>query len=82
SSHGEANYNEAASLVSALLYYLGAEYSVEECEDPRFIPGRQARILRNGAGVGVFGEIHPRVLENWGITVPCVAGELDLEAYL
>ena len=82
SSHGEANYNEAASLVSALLYYLGAEYSVEDCEDPRFIPGRQARVLRNGGAVGIFGEIHPKVLENWGVTVPCVAGELDLEAYI
>lgn len=82
SAHGEANYNEAASLAAALLYYLGSDYSVEDCEDPRFIPGRQARILRNGTAVGVLGEVHPRVLENWGITVPCVAGELDLEAYV
>ena len=27
-------------------------------------------------------EIHPEVLENWGITVPCTAGEIDLDALL
>lgn len=82
SAHAEANFNEAASLVSAFLYFLNGEYAVEDCEDARFIAGRQARILKDGAPVGVFGEVHPQVLENWGITVPCVAGEVDLESYL
>ena len=48
-------------------------------EDPRFIPGRAAAILYKGDVIGVFGEIHPEVLENWGITVPCTAGEIDLD---
>ena len=81
SAHAEANYNEAASVVSALCYYLGEEWSIEEADDPRFIPGRQARLLRKGGSVGVFGELHPRVLENWGVTVPAVAGELDIESF-
>ncbi|WP_296332533.1 hypothetical protein, partial [uncultured Treponema sp.] len=46
---------------------------------PRFIPGRQAAIIVKGKQVGVFGEVHPQVLENWQIAVPCVAGEIDLE---
>ena len=33
----------------------------------------------NGKQAGIFGEIHPQVLENWSITVPCVAGEIDVE---
>ncbi|MCQ2610900.1 MAG: phenylalanine--tRNA ligase subunit beta [Treponema sp.] len=74
-----ANFNNAASEVSSLLYFLDHEYKVEECDDPRFIPGRQAAIMVNGKKVGVFGEVHPKVLENWSITVPCVAGEVDLE---
>jgi phenylalanyl-tRNA synthetase beta chain len=24
------------------------------------------------------GEIHPQVLENWGIQMPCAAAEIDL----
>ena len=74
-----ANFNSAASEVSALLYYLDHKYEVSESSDPRFIPGRQAAIIVNGKQVGIFGEIHPAVLENWSISVPCVAGELDLE---
>ena len=74
-----SNFNDAASEVSALLYFLDHKYEVAESDDPRFIPGRQAAILSNGKKVGVFGEIHPQVLENWNITVPAVGGEIDLE---
>lgn len=74
-----ANFNDAASEVSTLLYYLDHKYEVKETEDPRFIPGRQAGILVNGKQVGIFGEIHPQILENWQVGVPCVAGEIDLE---
>ena len=74
-----ANFNEAASEVSTLLYYLDHQYEVKETEDPRFIPGRQAAIMVNGKQVGIFGELHPQVLTNWEITVPCVAGEINLE---
>jgi len=55
---------------------------VEESDDPRFIPGRAASIKRDGKTIGVFGEIHPETLENWGVTVPCTAGEIDLDALL
>lgn len=76
---GSANFNGAASEVSTILYYLDHEYTVQETSDPRFIPGRQAGIMVNGRQAGIFGEIHPQVLENWQIGVPCVAGEIDLE---
>jgi len=81
-SHQSADYNELAGVVSALLYYMGEEYTVEDSVDPRFLPGRQARILIRGAEVGVFGELHPAVLANWGITMPCAACELDLDSLL
>jgi len=74
-----ANYNDLASEVATVLYYLDHEYKVVETQDPRFILGRQAGIIVNGKQIGVFGEIHPQVLENWQISVPCVAGELNLE---
>ena len=77
-----ANFNSLASEVSTLLYLLDHKYDVKEVEDPRFIPGRQAAIMLNGKQVGVFGEVHPQVLENWGIIVPCVAGEIDIESLM
>jgi len=78
----DANFNTAAAELQTLFYYLSREYDVEESSDPRFIPGRAAAIIYNGKPIGVFGEIHPEVLENWGVTVPCTAGEIDLDALL
>jgi phenylalanyl-tRNA synthetase beta chain len=78
----DANFNTVSSRLQALFYYLGRDYEVEEAEDARFIPGRVAAILFKGERIGYFGEIHPAVLENWGITVPCTAAELDLDALL
>lgn len=77
-----ANFNDMASEVSSLLYFLDHKYEVKEADDPRFIPGRQAAIMINGKQAGIFGEVHPQVLENWQISVPCAAGELDLEAVM
>ena len=74
-----ANFNDLASEVSTLLYYLDHKYEVSEADDPRFSPGRQAAVMLGGRQAGVFGEVHPQVLENWAIAVPCVAGELNLE---
>ena len=78
----DANFNEAASLVAGLLYYLQMDYAVCETHDPRFIEGRQAGVLANGKQIGIFGELHPQVLENWSVTAPAFAGELDIESIL
>jgi len=78
----DANFNTAAAELQTLFYYLSREYDVEESSDPRFISGRAASIIYKGKPIGVFGEIHPEVLENWGVTVPCTAGEIDLDALL
>jgi phenylalanyl-tRNA synthetase beta chain len=80
--HADADFNEAAAAVNALLFYLNVEFSMEESDDSRFIPGRQARLRSGKASLGVFGEIHPAVLERWGLTVPCAAGEIDLDSIL
>jgi phenylalanyl-tRNA synthetase beta chain len=78
----EANFNTAAGQLQTFFYYISRDYEVEESTDPRFIPGRAAAILFGGKTIGCFGEIHPEVLENWGVTVPCIAGEIDLDALL
>jgi len=78
----EAGFNEVNADLAALFYYLSREYGLEGTEDPRFVPGRAAAILVGGRPVGRLGEIHPAVLANWGIQMPCAALELELEALL
>ena len=81
-THAEADYNESASHVATLMFYLGKEYSVKEAFDPRFILGRQAEVWSRGKRIGVFGEVHPAVLESFGVAVPSAGGELDLDSLL
>ncbi len=78
-SGGEAGFNEVSSHISAVFYYLGREYTLEETSDRRFIEGRAARIFSKGQFVGTMGEINPEVLENWGIQMPCACAEIDLD---
>ncbi|NWG22176.1 MAG: phenylalanine--tRNA ligase subunit beta [Chloroflexi bacterium] len=50
-------------------------------DDPRFHPGRAARLDHNGRQLGVMGELHPDVCERLEITTPrAMAAEFDLEA--
>lgn len=47
---------------------------------PTFIAGRAARVsLPNGEELGILGEIHPQVLENYGLRHPAAAMELKLD---
>lgn len=81
-THAAADYNEAASHVSTLMFYLGKEYSVKEAFDARFISGRQAEVWSNGKRIGVFGELNPAVIQAFGMAMPAAGGELDLDMLL
>jgi len=83
SVHAAADFNEISSQIATLLYYLSREVEIAEPaageEDERFIPGRHACVQARGRRVGVYGELHPRLLEAWGIGLPAAAAELDLD---
>lgn len=75
----DMGFNQLNSQISTLLYFLNREYLMEAVSDPRFIEGRCGILSSHGKQVGVFGEVHPAVLESWGITMPTVACEIDLD---
>jgi phenylalanyl-tRNA synthetase beta chain len=79
---GDADFNQLNAHIAALLYYLVAPYELAEHADARFIDGRCAAVRVNGQEIGIFGEVHPQVLENWGVEVPCAAAEFDLDRLL
>jgi phenylalanyl-tRNA synthetase beta chain len=35
-----------------------------------------------GKKVGIFGEVHPAVLESWGCGMPAIVAEIDLDCLL
>ena len=78
STHSKANFAEIRSVVQAVMRELNVDWEVEESDDSAFIEGRRANVIVDGKIVGVFGEIHPEVLEKFDIPNPVVAFELDL----
>lgn len=75
-AHSQAGYSEVKSVVEALCRMTGIKISkLAQSEMPWFIRGRRAS-LKSDAGTCDFGELHPQVLENWGIGVPVTAFEL------
>ncbi|NJE75653.1 phenylalanine--tRNA ligase subunit beta [Thermococcus sp. ES12] len=77
-AHPRVTFTEAKEILESAMRHLGFEYELEEVEHPSFIPGRVGRITVNGEEIGIIGEIHPAVLENWGIEMPVAAFELFL----
>jgi len=78
STHSRANFAEIRSVVQAVMRELDVEWDVDHCSDGMFIEGRCACVIVDGKEVGVFGEVHPEVLENFEIQNPVVGFELDL----
>jgi phenylalanyl-tRNA synthetase beta chain len=63
-----------------VLHELSIAYTVKESSDKAFIDGRRADIIVGGKKAGVFGEIHPAVLNAFELEHSVAAFELDLRA--
>ena len=77
-THSKANFAEIRGVVQAVMRELNLDWDVEESRDQAFIEGRRADVIVKGKKVGVFGEIHPEVLEKFELTNPVAGFELDL----
>ncbi len=73
-----AGFNEINAHIAALMFYLNIEAHLRDSPDTRFIGGRCVNIRHGDESIGVMGELHPEILENWNIEMPCAAAELDI----
>jgi len=72
------SYEEISSALDAVLRNLGMEYRLKRSMHASFIPGRVAEVIHNNNSIGVIGEIHPKVLNNWKLEKPVAGFELKL----
>lgn len=75
-AHSKANFSEIKAIAFGFLSSVGIEYEklkIEKFSHGSFIPGRCASLK-----FGFFGEIHPKVLEEFSIEMPVTAFEFDL----
>jgi phenylalanyl-tRNA synthetase beta chain len=80
----ELDFFDLKGVVETLLERLHVDgVAYQPAEHPTFQPGRTARLVVGGADVGVLGEIHPLVREDFDLPARRVAAaELDLEVLL
>lgn len=67
-------------LLEQVLKVCGAVCRYERSDEPYLHPGRQAKVLLGDATVAVFGEVHPKVAQAYGIDTRCYVAELKLDA--
>lgn len=79
--YGGVDYYDLKGIVENLMETLGIEtFKLKrETENPSFHPGRTAALYIKKELVGILGEIHPDVQENYGIKERCYMAELNLD---
>lgn len=77
-SGSQADFTAIRQVVDYLGRVLGVAVEYQPVEHGSFIPGRCASVHIDGKNIGMVGEIHPAVLEQWGLQMPLVCCELDL----
>jgi phenylalanyl-tRNA synthetase beta chain len=80
STHPDADFSEAYASADAILHELSIDHRIEKSVDPAFIEGRKGDIIVAGKKIGVFGEIHPSVLNAFELEHSVAAFEFDLRA--
>ena len=83
SNTGQLGFYDAKGIVQRLLADLGVAATYEPAEDPSLHPGKSARIMAGKTTIGLIGEVHPSVVEAFGIEGGAVGlFELDIENLL
>ncbi len=77
--YGETDFFEIKDIVENALSKLGIRNIEIEREEnnPTFHPGRTAKLFYNGDYLGIMGEIHPTVMENYDVKSRVYIAELD-----
>lgn len=75
---GRATFAECKGVVEAFLRDAGRTATVGPGDAPGFIPGRCARLDRDGQDIGFFGELHPETVAAFGLSTPVYGFEVVL----
>ena len=79
SAHKDANFTEIKSILqTALKIGFGIQIQTKTTVNSSFEDGHCANIIFNGNIIGIIGEIHSKIIENYKIRVPAVGFEISL----
>ncbi|MFA6867159.1 MAG: phenylalanine--tRNA ligase subunit beta, partial [Clostridia bacterium] len=69
------------SIIDDLAVKFGIEIDYERVDIEYLHPGRSAKILASGKQIGILGEVHPDVIENFGLSQKIYIAEIDIEYF-
>jgi phenylalanyl-tRNA synthetase beta chain len=76
-------YADIRAVADAFVHELGAAYTVKATEHPSFISGRVAALCdARGERIGTLGEVHPEIIEAYGLKHAVAVLELSLAQLL
>ena len=76
----EPDFYDIKGLVEGVLEVCGiVDYTLEKTEEPTFHPGRNAAVLSGNTQIGIFGEAHPEVLDNYDLPYKAYLFDFDME---
>ena len=76
--HTGAGFTEIRSCLDTLLGSIGVKFEVVPTTHPSFLEGRTGEVTSGQKWLGVVGELHPRVIRAWGLSLPVAAFELEI----
>ena len=76
------DFYDLKGIIEALMDALHLDVTFVPAEHPSFHPGKCAAVVLGSTSLGVFGELHPLVQENYDFVAPVLAADFDLDAAL
>lgn len=80
---GKYDFYDLKGIVEGVLTRLGIAVSLRTVSDnPAFHPGRTAAMYINDDCIGIYGEVSPKAVDNYGLDHKVFLAELDVEKLL
>ncbi|MBQ6820035.1 MAG: phenylalanine--tRNA ligase subunit beta [Clostridium sp.] len=79
--YGNCDYLDLKGIVENILHSIGLSKVMftRESDNLSYHPGKTAALMIGNKKVGVLGEVHPDVSENYGVDTNCYLAELNLD---
>ena len=80
-AYGSTDFYALKGICENILKLAGVKATYRACsENAAYHPGRCAEIVaENGTVIGIFGQAHPLMAENYGMSLPVMIAELDFD---
>ena len=76
--HTAAGFTEIRSCLDTLLASIELQFQVVPTTQPSFLEGRTGEVMSGQKRIGVVGELHPKIIRAWGLSLPVAAFELEI----